>query len=137
MKEPRARIDGGEVEVTYRVPLAGDRPAPKRVPEPEPVARDRPSYSPGFRAVNWYGTMYHFTPTQARVVAQLWQAWQNGDGDGSVQQVILLEAADSDQQRLRDLFNRGDHPAWGTMIIAALDRGGSSGCYMLNAREDV
>lgn len=131
----KARIDGDEVEVTYRVPLAVGVPrtAPRPELERELGEKEKATHSPGFRSVNWFGEVYYFTPMQARVVAQLWQAWKDGDGDGSIHQDALLADADSDQQKLRDLFGRGDHPAWGTMIVASLDKGGQRGCYMLNA----
>lgn len=137
-----AEIVGNEVRVGFTLPLLGtinvDAP-PRRVAEPEelPPEKSRATHSPGFTAVNWFGTVYYFTPKQRRVVASLWQAWKGEEGDGAIHQDVLLSDAESDQQKLRDLFDRGDHPAWGTMIIAALDRGGQRGCYMLNvAAED-
>lgn len=35
-------------------------------------------HSPDFRSVNWFGTEYHFTATQAACVSVLWDAWTNG-----------------------------------------------------------
>jgi hypothetical protein len=131
----KAKLVDGEVEVTYRVPLAVEGPPPRRPaaePGPELSEKEKATHSPGFTAVNWFGTVYQFSRMQGRVVAMLWHAWKDGDGDGAIHQDVLLQDADSDQQRLRDLFNKGDHPAWGTMIIAALDKGGQRGCYTLN-----
>ncbi len=136
----KARIDGDAVQVEFRLPLAMDGPVPKVMRE-EPARelgpKEKATHSPGFRAVNWFGVEYFFSPMQARVVAMLWAAWQEGTGGGQVEQDALLLGAESDQQRLRDLFGRGDHPAWGTMIVPALDHGGAVGCFMLQPPADV
>lgn len=130
--------DGSEVEVTYRVPVDhGPRPAP-RPSEQERVAseKEKATHAPGFSSVNWFGIIYRFTKMQALVVASLWQAWKEQEGDGAIHQDALLADADSDQQKLRDLFDRGGHAAWGTLIVPALGKGGQRGCYMLNVPAD-
>jgi hypothetical protein len=73
----------------------------------------RPAPGPGFASVDWYGTVYTFTPKQRAVVAALWQAWESGDL--YVAEPTLLRIADSCSDRIRDLFRR--HPAWNTMIV--------------------
>ena len=126
-----AKVVGDQVRVSFTVPLAAaraDAPPPKELANADD-GRDRASHAPGFECVNWYGTVYHFTPKQRLVVASLWQAMD--DEAGSIDQDRLLADADSDQLRLRDLFDQGRHPAWNTMIVAALTRGGPRGCYML------
>lgn len=72
-----------------------------------------------FASVNWYGAYYTFTAAQARVVAELWAAWENGTPD--VRQETLLEAAGSESRKLAYLFR--DHPAWGVLIVPGPVRG--------------
>ena len=76
-------------------------------------------HSRDFASVNWYGTYYTFTAAQARVVAALWEAWQNGTPD--VRQETLLDEAGSESRKLANLFR--DHPAWGVLIVPGAARG--------------
>lgn len=80
------------------------------------TTKTRPGVTHGadFAAVSWYGTLYTFTKKQRIIVASLWAAWEAGYH--WLTQERLLEDAESDCSRLRDLF-RG-HPAWGTMIVS-------------------
>jgi hypothetical protein len=98
-------------------PPAAPPPTPG-CPPPPAAPTGFPRHCPDYRFVHWFGTDYTFTPTQAAVVRQLWEAWE--DGTPGMGQETLLEGAKSEGSRLRDLF-RG-HPAWGTMI-AALGKG--------------
>jgi hypothetical protein len=91
---------------------AGGGPPP--TPGPTPAPTGFPRHCKDFRSVHWFGADYTFTPTQAAVIRQLWEAWE--DGTGGVGQETLLESAGSTGGRLRDVF-RG-HPAWGTMVVA-------------------
>jgi hypothetical protein len=70
------------------------------------------------------GVTFRFSEKQSRVVKSLLEARARRAPD--VEQRKLLDAADSDTGRVRDLF-RG-HPAWGTMIV----QGEVSGTYRLN-----
>ena len=94
--------DGGLL-ITVSVPrwwkVGGKRSAPA-------------THSADFRTVRWFGTDYTFTPTQAAIVRQLWDAWE--DGAPGIGQETLTTEAGSESTRLRDLFR--EHPAWGTMI---------------------
>jgi len=93
----------------------GDRAATQ---QPAPATpRPEISHADDFRSVRWYGTEYIFTPTQAACVRVLWEAWERGSP--VVGQASILEAADSTGSRLRDVFEKGMHPAWGTMIVPA------------------
>lgn len=76
-------------------------------------------HGPGFASVLWDGASYAFSPTQARVVAQLWEAWENGTPD--VRQELLLSEAGSESDRLVDLFR--DHEAWGKFIVSGEAKG--------------
>ena len=75
-----------------------------------------PAHSTDFRSVNWFGTLYQFSPTQAACIRELWQNWKQGTP--TVGEPTILEAADSSSERLRDVFGK-DHPAWGTLIQSA------------------
>lgn len=98
-------------------------------PEPDSpgLLPARPTHSPDFASVNWHGAVYTFSPKQRSVVAALWRAMD--DGHHWVGQDALLELAESDCGRVRDLF-RG-HPAWGAMVVSAADGDGPPGAYRL------
>lgn len=126
---------GGRVRVNVSVPLA-DYHQPAADPD-LPSAADvlaessaRAAHAPGFESVFWFGASYTFTGKQRMVVAALWQAREQGYH--WIDQAGLLEIAESDQRRLRDLFDQGRHPAWGTMIVQAQLSGGPTGSYGLN-----
>lgn len=72
-------------------------------------------HSEDFCSVNWYGTHHVFTAAQSAVVRVLWRAWEMGVPD--VRQETLLVAAQSEAERVADVFKR--HTAWGTMIQSA------------------
>jgi hypothetical protein len=97
-----------------------------------PPEKPRASHSCDFASVNWFGTSYAFTPTQRRIVAVLWTAWEQGTPD--VSQKAVLEEAMSDSTNLRELF-RG-HAAWKTMIQCSSVHGGPAGCFRLAPPED-
>jgi hypothetical protein len=82
--------------------------------------RESSTHAPDFRSVNWFGTVYEFTPNQAACVKVLWEAWDNGTpivGDATI-----LESAGSDAERLPLVFR--DHPAWMTLIVGVGTRRG-------------
>lgn len=80
---------------------------------------DKPLAGPGFRTILWRGTTYTFGPGQARAVERLWKAWEAGTPD--VPDAELLEAAESEGQRLRDVFKNSD--AWDTIIVPGAGKG--------------
>ncbi|HMF11451.1 MAG TPA: hypothetical protein VKE94_04075 [Gemmataceae bacterium] len=86
-------------------------------------------HSADFRSVHWYGADYTFTEAQAKVVAQLWQAWENRTPE--VGNYHLLQTAILDNDRLPDVFkSKGQyHLAWGTMIVV----GSTKASYRLEA----
>jgi hypothetical protein len=109
----------------------GTTPAVKeaeRAPEPAPTNNDAgpPTHSPDFRCVNWYGTPYSFSVTQAACVEALWRAAAAGRPHVS-QADVLQGLTKSEPPRLHNLF-KGD-PAWGTMIIPVEGR---KGMFMLS-----
>lgn len=107
--------------------LPAGPPAPPAPPPPAPPPAGAVTHGPDFAAVNWGGRVFTFAPKQRSVVAALFRARE--DGHGWVGQDALLEIADSDCHRLRDLF-RG-HPAFGTLIVGAVEAGGPPGAYRL------
>jgi hypothetical protein len=70
-----------------------------------------------FRCVRWFGAEHTFTGTQAACVKILWEHWEQGTP--AVGEQTILEAADSSSGQLRDVFDKGSHSAWGTMIVEA------------------
>jgi hypothetical protein len=81
----------------------------------------KPAHSIDFRSVNWYGTTYTFSPSQAAVVRVLWENWDAGTPD--VGNVTLLDSIDCEAppDRLDTVFR--DHPAWNTMIVGGATKG--------------
>lgn len=84
-----------------------------------PAAPVQARHSPDYRTVHWCGVEHHFTPNQAAVVKNLWDAWESGTPEMS--QAALLEAANSQQNRLSHVFRNHKgllHMAWDTMIVS-------------------
>ncbi len=111
------------------VPIKGDLPAPAILP-PEPALPPNSkliSHSPDFSSVNWYGTVFVFTPIQRAIVSHLWEAME--DGHGFVGGAMLLEAAGCVSKNLYQVF-RG-HPAGEILIVPGQFLGGKVGTYRL------
>lgn len=82
--------------------------------EPDLDSQEQAKHSDDFRSVVWFGREYEFTATQAACIRILWGNWNRGTP--SVGEQTILENADSNADRLRDVFASGNHPAWGQMI---------------------
>ena len=80
-----------------------------------------PTHSPDFTEVTWYGEKYLFKKTQALCVEVLWSYWEAGDA--TARQSTILADAGSVSDRLRDVFDKGKHPAWNTMIQSPVQGG--------------
>jgi len=87
-------------------------------PGPDPT---RASYGLDCRCVNWYGTICHFSPTQAACVKVLIEHFKHGVPELGEQ--TILEQVESSQGRLASVFDNGKHPAWGTMIKPGSTKG--------------
>jgi len=105
------RLNDGSEIVNNFPPLAV---TPSALLAPAPSC----SHSPDFRSAVWYGTRFTFTPIQARVVEQLWAAWEAGTPE--MGQEVLLEQAESRSECLAALF-KGSR-AFGVMIVPAGNR---------------
>lgn len=94
------------------------------IPPADPSAASTgPTHSPDYRECTVRGETFHFSPGQAAVVRQLWENHDRGNAD--LGQETLLEGADSEGNRVRDLFRvrGGIHLAWGTLIVPGSTRG--------------
>ena len=94
----------------------------RATPTPPPLAvpsSAKAAHSPDFRSVNWFGTVYEFTPNQAACVKLMWEASENGTP--SVGDQTILVAADSNSERLSLVFR--DHAAWSTLIVEGQTKG--------------
>ena len=101
------------------------RPEPPSDPAGEGPAAGRPRHSPDFRQVGWPGLgSFALSPKQALAVRELWSA-RLGGASPDVPERELLAAADSDGDRLQDLFKRS--PAWGVLVL----RGSRPGTFRL------
>ncbi len=78
-------------------------------------------HSPDFRSVNWFGRKYTFTGTQAACVKLLWENWEQGTPE--LAEPTILDSAGTSGDRLRDVFDKGKHDAWGTMIVPGTRKG--------------
>lgn len=85
------------------------------------------AYGIDCRCVNWYGTLFSFTGTQAACVKVLVEHYKAGVPEVAEQTILSNEWVDSSQQRLAQVFDKGKHPAWGTMIKP----GGTKGTFRL------
>lgn len=117
-----------QVEIVPVVPIEVRGPPPPagrdQGPEPRPLEEGcRRFYSPWPEPAT-----YRLSEKQGKVVARLWDAWQ--DGEPEVDQAELLTAAESEGTRLRDLF-RGA-PAWGALVVP----GARAGSYRLAGPPD-
>ena len=108
----RVKLKSGEL-ISHPIP-----PEAVAVPVTEP-SRPAVSHSPDYRSARWHGTDYTFTVKQAAVVRVLWEAWE--DGAPEVGCATLLQVAESDAERLRDVFQ--GHPGWGSCIVPGERRG--------------
>jgi hypothetical protein len=95
------------------------RPLPRPAPNDERGGRTRngATHSDDFRSVNWYGKPFTFTATQAACIGILWKARENGTP--GVGQGAILDSAGSTGSTLRDVFNKGKHPAWNSMVVSS------------------
>lgn len=116
--------EAGELIVRVAVPLVtlGTTGVPSILPPPDV------SHAPDFASVVWRGYRFTFSRKQRRAVALLFQA--RDEGYDYVSQEMLLDAAESDQLRLRELFR--DNAAWGVMIVSGLETGGCSGTFRIS-----
>ena len=92
------------------------------------------AHADGFRCIRFRGTTYTFTPQQATVVNQLWEAWEEYTPD--VSDAALLESIETRafRPRLRDVFKEAGgrmNPAWGNVIV----KGRRKGTRRLNLAE--
>jgi hypothetical protein len=120
----RAQVREGTVFVTLTVP-AELAPVSEVEPSPSSAETLATKHGPRFEYVRWRGKVYCFGPKQRRIIAALWKAHQQGAE--WVLQDVLLDLADSDGTRVRDLFK--GHPAWDTLIVQPDD--GPPGSYAL------
>lgn len=85
---------------------------------------DRPcTHGPDFRSVCWCGEPFEFTALQAAGVDILWRAWEKRSPSVSESYIFERIAPETGNARLRALFGKGTHPAWGTMIVHGLTKG--------------
>jgi hypothetical protein len=113
----RLLVEHGAYRATLCVRLKDRVPA-------QPPAR----HSPDFRSVHWHGVDYVFSPIQAAIVRQLWQAWEQGTPD--IGGDALMVGAGAETRELRHGFR--NHPAWGRMIVSL-----RRGLYRLSAPPDA
>jgi hypothetical protein len=74
------------------------------------------THADDFKSVKWGDATYTFTAMQAACVKVLWEHWERQTP--RVGEQTILEAAGSAGSRLRDVFDKGKHSAWGTMIVS-------------------
>lgn len=74
-------------------------------------------HSTDYCSALWDAVEYTFTTMQAACVGVLWKNWEQGTP--TISEATILEEAGSAAARLRDVFDKGQHPAWGTVIIPA------------------
>lgn len=126
VREYCAQVCPEEVPQDFRIVFRSGRKLQHPFPPPNQQRKPRGSpysHSADFRSVHWFGIDYTFSPTQAAIVRQLWQAWE--DGVPELGTATLLEGAGSECERIPPLFQ--GNPAWGVMIV----RGEGKGTFRL------
>lgn len=71
--------------------------------------------SSDFRSLNWGDRIFTFTTTQSACVNVMYRDYENKTP--TLSETSILDAAGSASSRLRDVFGKGKHPAWGTLIV--------------------
>lgn len=84
-------------------------------------------HSPDFAMVRWHGQTYSLTPRQRVVVAELWNAWENGLP--CLTAAYLLERCGTAQAKMSAVFRNS--PAWKTLIVPGQLHGGPEDSYCL------
>ena len=100
----------------------------------------KPTCSPDFTSVDWFGTRYTFAKgNQAESVRALWEAWANGGHSLTKETIGDRIGSTASRFDLAKVFRRKaaaggyePHPAWGTMI-----RPDSKGSYRLTPPESA
>jgi hypothetical protein len=102
-------------------PGGGMPDAPQNPPKnPAP----KPTHSPDFTSVDWFGARYAFAKgNQAESVRVLWDAWEGGGHSLSQETIADRIGSNANRFQLAKVFRRRKpgggyepHPAWGTMI---------------------
>lgn len=101
---------------------------PRLLAMAERNARSQVRHSHDFRMVNWFGTTYHFTPTQAACIRVLWRDWHNGTPELGENTILEDPEVEAEAKRLIDVFrdrksSSGYHAAWGTMVLPGQTKG--------------
>lgn len=80
---------------------------------------------PGYRSVRWGSKTFEFTPTEAACVEVMYKALMARTPAIHFREILDLAGTSADKEtgRLRDVFRKGNHPAWGAMIVKVGARG--------------
>jgi len=81
------------------------------------------SHSEDFTSVVWDKNRFSFTKTQAAVIGLLWNEYEKGTWNLGQETIGEKIGSEMNQYRLIQTFEKGRHPAWGTLIIAGEKRG--------------
>src|SRR5688572_4232062 len=102
------------------IPILGQGPPTAEAVRTQPAVEAGASQSgDDFRSVLWHGQVYAFSAAQAKVVAALWAARENGQPDVPDDQ--LVRASGAANGKLDNVFKGS--PAWGTLITEGDARG--------------
>lgn len=98
--------------------LQGQKPPEKGKDETQ-----KRTHSIDFSSVVWNGKPYSFTPSQATAVGLLWAEYEKGTW--ILREKTIGEKVNDgiENYRLRQTFENGKHPAWGTFIIPGSTKG--------------
>ncbi len=125
--DPQSRDEAAEVKESD---VATHAVATRQEMAPGDDDRDT-AHAVDFRSVKWFGQGHVFTATQAACIKVLWEHWEQGTP--AVGEQTILELAGAGGERLRDVFDKGKHPAWNSMIIEA--RKGAFRLQQLNSKK--
>jgi hypothetical protein len=120
--EPSGQDPDGRPQDAARIPEASPTaggPVDQQPQDAGKIPDTTPTAADDFRSVNWYGTTYEFTATQAACFRVLWEHYQQRTP--AVGEQTILESADSSSSRLSNVFRtkKSYHPAWNSIIVPA------------------
>lgn len=104
-----------------------------RLPVPFAAAASQTECSSDGRSLRWFGRSYAFSAAQGAVVRALYDAWQAGSPEVAGQR--LLELAESDGGRVRDLFWKTS--GWPAFEDGVIGPGRTKGTLRLFASDEI
>jgi hypothetical protein len=114
-----------EIKDNFVNPAREDQitPAFNRVEKDLEKKNPKRNHSEDFTSVVWDGIPFVFTKSQAAVVKLLWCEYEKGTWTLSEKTIGEGIGSSANNYRIIHTFDKGKHPAWGTLIISGPKKG--------------